>query len=221
MQGKLRKFWRAPLFNKAHWIGSAYYKLKGALFYRWFFANFGRGSLIRKPLMIFNPAHIWIGDRVSIREGARLEVIRISDSRIPELRIGDDSSIEQNAHISCHNRIEIGKRVAVSANCCILDVRHPYQDVNDAAKILDRVADDDAVVQIGDDSLLGYGAVVLPNVVIGKNVVIGSNSVVTSNIPDFSVAAGNPARVIKRYDSFTRTWVRVRDSSLAAVRVGN
>jgi serine acetyltransferase len=217
MREKLGKFWRAPLFTKAHWIGTVYYRAKGALVYRHFFARFGKGSLIRKPLLILNPAHIWIGDRVSIRQGARLEVIRTSERRIPELRVGDDTSMEQNAHICCHNRVVIGNRVAISANCCILDVQHPYLDVNDPLKILDRVADDDASVEIGDDSLLGYGSVILPNVVIGRNVVIGSNSVVASDIPDFCVAAGNPAKVIKRYDSSIGSWIRVRDNSLAAV----
>ena len=48
---------------------------------------------------------------------------------------------------------------------------------------------------IGDGSWLGHGTVVLPGAHIGRHVVIGANSVVTGEIPDFSVAAGAPARV--------------------------
>jgi acetyltransferase-like isoleucine patch superfamily enzyme len=49
---------------------------------------------------------------------------------------------------------------------------------------------------------------VLPGVTIGKHCVIGANSVVTSDIPDFSVAVGVPARVIRRYDA-TAGWIKV------------
>jgi acetyltransferase-like isoleucine patch superfamily enzyme len=50
--------------------------------------------------------------------------------------------------------------------------------------------------------------VVLPGVTIGKHVVIGANAVVTRDIPDFSVAVGSPARVVRRYDE-ALGWVTV------------
>ena len=53
-------------------------------------------------------------------------------------------------------------------------------------------------MRIGDGSWLGYGTVVLPGATIGRHVVIGANSVVRGEIPDFCVAAGNPAKVISR-----------------------
>jgi len=53
-------------------------------------------------------------------------------------------------------------------------------------------------VRIGDGSWIGHGAVILPGVTIGRHVVVGANSVVTSDIPDFSVAVGSPARVIRQ-----------------------
>jgi acetyltransferase-like isoleucine patch superfamily enzyme len=52
-------------------------------------------------------------------------------------------------------------------------------------------------VRIGDGSWLGHGTVVLPGATIGEHVVIGANSVVRGEIPSFTVAAGNPARVVK------------------------
>src|SRR5262249_32063632 len=54
-------------------------------------------------------------------------------------------------------------------------------------------------VIIGDGSWLGYGTVVLPGARIGKHVVVGANSVVSGEIPDYSVAVGTPARVVKRW----------------------
>lgn len=57
-------------------------------------------------------------------------------------------------------------------------------------------------VIIGDEVYVGHGTIILPNVRIGNRVVVGAGSVVTKDIPDNSVAAGNPARVIGTYDAF-------------------
>lgn len=59
-------------------------------------------------------------------------------------------------------------------------------------------------VSIGDEVFVGHGTIILPNVRIGNRVVVGAGSVVTKDIPDNSVAAGNPARVIGTYDDFLR-----------------
>ena len=57
-------------------------------------------------------------------------------------------------------------------------------------------------VTIGDNVFIGAGTVVLPNVVIGSNVIVGANSTVTHNIPDNTVIAGNPAKIIDSLDSY-------------------
>jgi maltose O-acetyltransferase len=59
-------------------------------------------------------------------------------------------------------------------------------------------------VTIGDEVFVGYGTIILPNVRIGSRVVVGAGSVVTRDIPDNSVAAGNPAKVIGTYDDFLK-----------------
>ena len=59
-------------------------------------------------------------------------------------------------------------------------------------------------VTIGDEVFVGHGTIILPNVRIGNRVVVGAGSVVTKDIPDNSVAAGNPARVIGTYDDFLK-----------------
>ena len=56
-------------------------------------------------------------------------------------------------------------------------------------------------VVIGDGSWLGHGTVVLPGAHIGRHVVVAAGSVVTGALPDFCVAAGAPARPIRRYDA--------------------
>jgi acetyltransferase-like isoleucine patch superfamily enzyme len=58
-----------------------------------------------------------------------------------------------------------------------------------------------ASVTIGDDVFIGINSIILPGVTIGSKVVIGAGSVVTRNIPENSVAVGNPAKVIGSFDS--------------------
>lgn len=55
-------------------------------------------------------------------------------------------------------------------------------------------------VSIGEGTLIGAGAVVIPGVNIGRWCIIAAGSVITKNIPDYSLVAGNPGRIIKQYD---------------------
>jgi acetyltransferase-like isoleucine patch superfamily enzyme len=63
-------------------------------------------------------------------------------------------------------------------------------------------------VSIGAGSWLGHGTIVLPGSTIGRHVVVGAGAVVTGDLPDFTVAVGNPARVIRRYVT-GRGWIDV------------
>lgn len=207
-----------PYLAKLHSLSTVYYRVKGIVLYRALFEKFGHGSYIRRPLLILNSGQIRIGDRVSIAKGVRLELVRSNATRVPRLSIESDTNIEQNVHIVCQSRIRIGRNVSVTGNCCIVDVTHPYMNVHDPAKIGARLKDEDSFVEIGDGSFVGFGSVILPNVKIGVNVVIGANSVVAADIPDYSIAAGAPAVVIKQYDWEKQAWVKV--PAFKSIQVG-
>lgn len=68
------------------------------------------------------------------------------------------------------------------------------------ARAYGRKLDAVAPVRIGDDVFIGHGAIILPGVTIGSKVIVGAGSVVARDIPDNSVVAGNPARVIRTLD---------------------
>ncbi len=176
------------------------------LFYRFQFRGMGSRCVIYRPMIINHAECIELGDRVSIRDGVRLEAIHDPYGRVPLLKIGSNTNIEQGVHIICHNRVTIGRDVSITGRCAIVDVTHPYQDVS-SGKVGELIEDRDSFVEIGDGAFLGYGAVVLPNVRIGKRAVVGANSVVTHDVPDFAVAAGSPAKVIKVYSQRLRRWV--------------
>ncbi|MFR5466356.1 MAG: hypothetical protein ACLTHR_12100 [Agathobacter rectalis] len=65
------------------------------------------------------------------------------------------------------------------------------------------------MVFIDDGVWIGNDVIILPNVHIGKKSIIGAGSVVTKNIPEFCIAVGNPAKVIKKFDIKENRWKKV------------
>jgi acetyltransferase-like isoleucine patch superfamily enzyme len=198
---KFREFLRQPVYGKIRKVSTAAVRLRTMLFYRWVFGSMGTGCSIGKPILLGNPHYMHLGNRVVIRHGARLEAIRPFPHRTPELRIGDDVIIEQSAHFVCQSKIHIGDRVSISANCCILDTTHPFDDPESNEPIVTRLRDEDSFVLIGEGSLIGYGSVILPNVRIGRYAVIGALTVVDRDVPDYGIVRGNPARLLQIYQT--------------------
>jgi acetyltransferase-like isoleucine patch superfamily enzyme len=196
---KIRLILREPLSNQLYRVEVLRARLKAFLYYRWIFGSFGAGSYLHKPLLLLNTQHIHIGRNSTFRQGLRMETVRTNPLRTPELRIGDNTSFEQNVHIICHNRVTIGSNVTVAPHCSIMDTSHSFEQADEHTKIGNLVDDDDATVEIGDGCWIGIGATILRNVKIGKRSVIGAHSVVRSDIPDGCIAAGVPAKIIRRY----------------------
>lgn len=184
-------------------------RLKTYFFYRFFFGHIGCRSAIYKPFLITNPDGIYLGDFVTIRKNVRLEIIKNITESMPKIIIGNNVNIEQNVHIICGSRIEIGNNVSITGGVAIVDVNHPYDDIYNSVKIGDRIQCEGNYVEISDNVFIGYGAIILPNVSVGKNSIIGAYSVVNRDIPDFSVVAGNPAKIIKIYCFETNNWIKV------------
>ena len=173
------------------------------------FASFGNRSLIMwKPTTVFNEQYISIGDDTLIGPGVALSAGMVPGQECISkvvVSIGDRCLIGRGSGIVGHFSIEIGNDVWTGHHVYITDQNHGYDDVT---RPISQQSQPERPVVIGDGSWLGHGAVVLPGVTIGKHVVIGANSVVTKDIPDFSVAVGSPARVIRQYDE-TLGWVNV------------
>lgn len=93
--------------------------------------------------------------------------------------------------------IKIGDNVLLGANCFIMDTDWHNSDPDHRDSINASFRE----VVIGDNVFIGYQTIVLKGVTIGANSIIGANSVVTSNIPENSIAMGNPCKIIMK-----RTW---------------
>ena len=102
--------------------------------------------------------------------------------------------------------ITIGNNVIFAQNIVASALNHQYRDV--ATPIANQAVLTASII-IEDDCWIAANAVITAGVTIGKHCVIAAGTVVTKNIPPFSVAVGNPAKVIKQYNFETKEWVIV------------
>jgi len=124
------------------------------------------------------------GKNVNIEHGA------VFSSKV---ELGDNSGIGVDAFID--GKCVIGSDVMMGPWCVIHTQNHRFDDLNTP---MDMQGDQpEKPVYIGDDVWLGSRVTLLPGVHVGSHTIIGAGSVVTKDIPDYAIAAGNPARVKK------------------------
>lgn len=121
-------------------------------------------------------------------------VILSTRSREAVLQIGNEVGITGGT-ICAEERIEIGNRVYVGANCIIVDT--DFHPLDPTIRQQSPSAGEHAPVIIEDDVFIGMNTLILKGVHIGRGSVIGAGSVVTNDIPAGTSFAGNPARLIK------------------------
>lgn len=161
------------------------------------FHRFGSGSVISLPVRLGGESAVEIGSRVYLGSNCWIEVIDL-DPAIPRpvISIGDHSSFSGFCTITAVSRVTIGRGVLIARFVHISD--HSHSHASAELPIKDQGVTKIAPVTIGDGAWIGHGAVICPGVTIGRNAVIGANSVVRDDVPDHCVAAGVPARIIRR-----------------------
>jgi acetyltransferase-like isoleucine patch superfamily enzyme len=162
------------------------------------FGSFGVGSLIGfPPSSIYGERYIHIGADTLVGIGSTITAgYSPSDHRVPEraLVIGDRCVIGLRASVVAHESIVIGDDVWTGQDVYITDSNHGFDDLETP---IGRQLGTHQPVSIGSGSWIGHGVVVLPGTTIGRNVVVAAGSVVRGDVPDHSVVAGVPARMIR------------------------
>ena len=181
------------LFKRGLW------SIVSMLIYKPLFGNIGFKSVIIKPLKINNCKRIFIESNVVINDLAWL----MSINKESMLKIAKGTRIGHFAHIVCLNKIVIKENVLIADKVYMSDNTHGYENIQTPIKHqpLKFVGE----VEIGKNSWIGENVCII-GCKIGRNSVIGANSVVTKDIPAYCVAAGSPARVVKRYDIEQNIW---------------
>ena len=174
------------------------------IFRRSKYANLSKSAIIVDEKML-TPRYISVAEKVVIWHNCRIEGVKRYNSITyqPLIELKKGVKIQQNCHITCCNSIVIDSNTCISAGVTITDINHPYLNIDIPVEMQDLEV---SSVYIGSDSKIYNGAVVLPGVNIGKHCVIGANSVVTKDIPDYCVAVGAPAIIVKRYNFSSKQW---------------
>lgn len=168
------------------------------------FSFLGKDVRIYSPLKIQGNKSIVIGNKTRLSEGIWLASIPLESSSA-SLVIGDNVLIGHHNHIYCTSNIIIENDVLIADKVYISDNSHSFEDVN--IPIWRQKIKQLRGVVIGEGSWIGENVCII-GASVGKHCVIGANSVVTKDIPDYSVAVGTPARVIKSYDFTISKWVK-------------
>ena len=155
------------------------------------------------------------GNKLRIAENAQVMPYSMMVSlRNGIIEIGEGTTVSMFSRIASIGYVKLGKYVAMGPNCFIADFNHEFADVNIPVKLqelrITQTLDGSPNVEIGDGSWIGTHVVIVGNVKIGKHCVIGANTVVTKDIPNYCVAVGSPAKVIKRYNFEIGEWESVK-----------
>jgi acetyltransferase-like isoleucine patch superfamily enzyme len=163
-------------------------------------------SLIEKPLRIDGEEYISLLRGAIVQKYSFLYAAKI-DEHEPGLIIGKGSVLGNYNHIAAVRKVVFGEYVLTSDRVYVSDNLHGYENVN--VPIMHQPVKFKSEVYIGDGSWIGENVCII-GARIGRNCVIGANSVVTNDVPDYSVAVGSPAKVIRKFNIQTNKWEAVK-----------
>lgn len=187
--------------KRPYYIKQAWYRLQDFYVRRYLVPQL---STLGPHPYIIKPWYIELfGSPISI--GSHVTLLGCPDKRT-RLTVWSEKKDIDGIHIGDHVLISPGVRISAANSICIADscmlASHAYITDSDWHGIYDRSlppAGRSSVV-LEENVWIGDSAIVCKGVTIGKNSIIGAGAVVTSDIPTNAVAAGNPARVIRRLD---------------------
>ncbi len=159
--------------------------------------SLGKNSIIRETVRqdIFPYNQFFVGNDTLIEDFATV------NNGVGDVRIGEHTVI--GLHDVIIGPVSIGNHVMLAQNVVVSGLNHGYEDVTVSPK--DQPVSRE-LITIGDRVWIGANSVITAGVTIGKHAVIGAGSVVSGDVPPYSVAVGNPARVVKSFNFQTNTW---------------
>ncbi|MGZ3757566.1 MAG: acyltransferase [Mucilaginibacter sp.] len=189
-----------------HWMlipaGEARPRLWVKIFVNPFVHHRGKGSKVRR----YTRMDVLPFNKFSLGDESTIEDFSTINNGVGDVFIGNRSLVGMSNVII--GPVTIGNNVILAQNIVASGLNHEYRDVtlpiNDQPILV-------APIAIEDDCWIAANAVITSGVTIGKHSVVAAGAVVTKSIPPFSIAAGNPAKVIKQYNFDSKEWESVKN----------
>lgn len=168
------------------------------------FKSKGKDVVIDNNVSFQKTENILIGDNVFIGSNSSIQCITEYNGKLysPICNINNQVTFTRRLTIYCAESVTIGANTLIGSDVLITDENHgitPAGNYRENDLITSPVA-------IGENVWIGDKVVILPGVSIGDNCIIAASAVVTKSMPEFSMIAGNPAKIIKKYNLKTNTW---------------
>lgn len=171
-----------------------------------------------------NPFFHKKGKKAHICRRTRMDVLPFN-----RFELGDESTIEDfstvnngvgDVIIGNRSRVGLGNTiigpvvikddVRLAQNIVLSGLNHVFEDIT---KPIHEQGVTTLPIVIENGAWIGANVTILPGVIIGKNSIVAAGSVVTKSVPEYSVAVGNPAKVLKKFNKETWQWERVNAAS--------
>jgi acetyltransferase-like isoleucine patch superfamily enzyme len=207
-----RYLWQGFIFTIFKQFPTIFGSYIRPLVYKTLLGNVGQGCLIERNVRIDNPSRIFLHNRVFIGENCIIspgspkgEIRFESDIFIAPLcgfkafggkvSIGKHVHFSRNTFINARGDVEIGQDSLFGPNVVLMTTNHVFTDVNIPIR---KQGVQSAPIKIENDVWLGSNVLVMPGVTVKTGAVVAAGAVVTKDVPEFSIAAGVPAKVIKK-----------------------
>jgi lipopolysaccharide O-acetyltransferase len=179
------------------------------IYTRLFYPN---ARLVRRPIEIRGRRFIELSEGLTTGRFCRIEAQPETGEGIV-LKIGKNVQMNDSVHITAMKDVQIGDNVLMASKIYMSDCSHGFydgtdNDSNPTMLAIERQYKTKRIL-ICNNVWIGESVSILPGVCIGENSIIGANSLVNKDIPENSIAVGNPARVIKRYNFGTKKWEKI------------
>ena len=160
----------------------------------------GKGPIIRSQTRM----DVFPFNQFSLGESSVIEDFSTVNNGVGDVFIGDRTIIGLGNTVI--GPVNIGNDVMFAQNIVVSAMNHGYEDITiPPSKQKDIIK----LITIEDEVWIGANCVITIGVTVGKHSIVGAGSVVTKDIPPYCIAVGNPAKVIKKYNSETATWEKV------------
>jgi acetyltransferase-like isoleucine patch superfamily enzyme len=132
-----------------------------------------------------------------------IEAFSVINNGVGPVLIGDRCTVGIGSVVI--GPVTIGTDVIIAQHVVVSGLNHSYEDVSRSIREQPVIT---RPIVIEDECWIGANVVITAGVTIGRHSVVAGGSVVTRDVPPYSVVGGNPARLLKRYDSVEKAWVK-------------